>query len=196
MSGIHFALTEGMKAALILTSLITAATLPAQTAIATKTSFTMPMEGRAVREPLQRRSLSTQSVRKVQLRSQLNNILPTRETARGLVVTVPGGDGSAQVPDDIRDRLAKVAALFPPDVSIRVEAYCDGRNWNNRAEAIRSVLEDNDSSPRDIETAAFLATNARRPGGSVEILISGPGLGQSNLTSRTATDTSRNRAGD
>jgi hypothetical protein len=181
-------------AALILTSLITAATLPAQTA--TKTSFTMPMEGRAVREPLQSRSLSTQSARKAQLRSQLNNILPTRETARGLVVTVPGRDSSAKVPGEVRDRLAKVAALFPPDVSIRVEAYSDGRNWNNRAEAIRSVLEDNDSSPRDIETAAFLATNARRPTGSVEILITGPGLGQSTLTSRTATDTSRNRAGD
>ena len=171
-------------AALILSSLITAATLPAQTAIATKTSFHMPMDGQAVREPMQSRSISTQAARRQQLRSQLDSILPTRETARGLVVTVPGRDTSARVPDDLRDRLAKVAALFPPDVSVRVEAYSDGHTWNHRAEVVRSVLEDNDSSPRDISTNAFLATTARRPTGSVEILISGPGLGLNPLPSR------------
>jgi hypothetical protein len=80
------------------------------------------------------------------------------------------------VPDQISKRLEKMAALLPPDVTIRVNGY------SGKAQAVRQVLVDNDESPREIELAAVRTPHV------VEILITGPGLGQSNPLARILTD--------
>jgi len=148
--------------------------------IATANAFAQvkPVIGEAIREPLQAKSVYTQGVRKAQLRAQLNRILPTHETARGLVVEIPDSlfGRSGRMPVQISKRVEQIAALLPPDVIVRVNGY------GQQAAAVRQVLVDNDESPREIELAVV-----RNPH-SVEILISGPGLGQSMLPARSMTD--------
>ncbi len=158
-----------MKAPLMITALIAAGSAFAEL---------NPVVGEAIKEPLQAKSLHTQGVRKAQLLAQLNRVLPTHDTARGLVVTIPESllGRSGKVPDQISKRLEQIAALLPPDVVVRVNGY------GQQAQAVRQVLVDNDESPREIEVAFVRAPH------SVEILIRGPGLGQSAPPLRILTD--------
>jgi hypothetical protein len=134
--------------------------------------------GEAIREPLQSKSIHTQGVRRAQLHAQLSRILPTHDTARGLVVEIPESvlGRSGKLLDYVSKRLEQIAALLPPDATVRVNGY------GQQAAAVRQVLVDNDESPRDIELAVVRNTR------SVEILITGPGLGQTTLPARTLTD--------
>lgn len=160
-----------------------------------QTAFIRPVEGQAVKESLQARSVYTLRARKTQLRAELNKILPTRETTQGLVVTVPAAllGNSGDVPDSTSKRLAKIASMMPPDVTVRVTAYSDGERGVARADAVREVLVQNDDSPREIETAGFVSSSRLTHG--VEIVITGPGLGLSGLTARDAGET-KTRTGD
>ncbi|HYL75517.1 MAG TPA: hypothetical protein VEU96_14995 [Bryobacteraceae bacterium] len=137
-----------------------------------------PVVGEAIQEPLQARSRHTQGVRKAQLHAQLSRILPTHDTSRGLVVEIPESvlGRSGKLLDYISKRLEQIAALLPPDVVVSVNGY------GQQAAAVRQVLVDNDESPREIEVAFVRAPH------SVEILISGPGLGPSSLPARVLTD--------
>jgi outer membrane protein OmpA-like peptidoglycan-associated protein len=167
-----------------------------------------PVEAEAVQEPLQSRSASLLRVRRAQLRIQLNRILPTRDTARGLVVTVPEtllADLNT-VPPETSARLAKIAAMIPADVTVRVEGYTDDRRATaanqatsyGRAQAVRDVLVENDESPRDILAKGFVsnAVMTGRPNRCVEIVISGRGIGSSAGPFRARADAYKDRITD
>lgn len=137
-----------------------------------------PVVGEAIHEPLQSKSVNAQGLRKAQLHAQLGRILPTHDTAQGLVVEIPESvlGRSGKLLEYISKRLEQIAALLPPDVTVRINGY------GQQAAAVRQVLVDNDESPREIEVA--VVRNPR----CVEILIAGPGLGQSTVPARVLTD--------
>ena len=154
------------------------------------------IEAEAVREPLQPRSAAFQRMCRAQLLSRLSRILPTRDTPRGLVVTIPGWllNSSNNVPDGTADRLAKIVEILPPDVNLRVEGYSedlgsDSENQNasyGRAQLVRDVLASNDDLSHSIVAAGLIstATGLERASRRVEIVISGPGIGQRPLQGR------------
>jgi len=86
----------------------------------------------------------------------LNSILPARETARGLVVTVPDSmlETSPRNPaPPVSGRLAQIASLITtyPGLSVRVEGYTDDRGSDvedraisqGRAQVVRDILVTN-----------------------------------------------------
>ena len=186
--------------ALILAALITAASASAQSPAGPPLRLVAslpPIEAQAVLEPLQGRSVAYQRLCRAQLLTKLNRILETRDTPRGLVVTVPDSllSNGSTVPPETSKKLAQIAELFPPDVTIRVQGYTDHRgsdaeneaNSYRRAQIVQDVLSANDPLPRRIPTAGFVS-NAPVPGRSsrrVEIVISGQGIGETPLSART-----------
>ena len=149
-----------------------------------------PIEAQVVHEPLQRRSVAYQRLCRSQLLSKLNRILETRDTPRGLVITVTDSmllNGNV-VPPETAEKLAEIAELFPPDVKIRVQGYTDHRGSEaeneaasyRRAQAVQDVLVANDPLPRKIAVAGFVssAPQASRSNRRVEIVISGQGIGE------------------
>jgi outer membrane protein OmpA-like peptidoglycan-associated protein len=83
----------------------------------------------------------------MRLLERLNGVLATRDTPRGLVVTLPDPDFSGTVVLGIgRDRVARVAAIVAanPGLRIQVEGHTDSAptetlSWK-RAESVRGVL--------------------------------------------------------
>jgi outer membrane protein OmpA-like peptidoglycan-associated protein len=155
-----------------------------------RAAYIPPIEGEPVNEPLQRQSITYQRICRAQLLANLNRILPTRDTPRGLVVTVPDSLLSTKnaVSPETSKKLAQIAEMFPHDVTVRVEGYTDHRGSNaeneansyRRAQAVQDVLASNDTLPREIAVAGFVSS-APQPGRAnrrVEIVISGPGIGQ------------------
>ena len=139
--------------------------------------------------------MAVQRLWRARLVEELNRILPTRETPRGLVITVSEPLLSSNaVPKPTYDRLARIAELIPPDATIRVEGYTEdlGSNDKNldgscgRAEAVRDVLVTNDNASRTILATGFVS-NARAAGRAsrhVEIVISGKGIAPDFLSRR------------
>lgn len=122
------------------------------------------------------------------------------------MVTVPESLVSDTVPPETSKLLAKIAALIPADVNVRVEGYTDDRRVSaanqatsyGRAQAVRDVLVENDESPRDILAKGFVsnAVMTGRPIRCVEIVISGRGIGERTLAPRARTDNYRDRVTD
>lgn len=150
-----------------------------------------PIEAQVVHEPLQRRSVAYQRLCRSQLLSKLNRILETRDTPRGLVITVTDSmlSNGTVVPPETAEKLARIAELFPPDVKVRVQGYTDHRGSEaeneaasyRRAQAVQDVLMANDPLPRSIAVAGFVSSAAPQAGRSnrrVEIVISGQGIGE------------------
>jgi outer membrane protein OmpA-like peptidoglycan-associated protein len=138
---------------------------------------------------------------------QLNSILTTRDTPRGLVVTVPdvsfdpgrntlGLVGSAQ--------LARIGAMVArhPGLTVKIEGYTDDRGTDRadqsfseqRAQAVRQVLVANGVPPQAAIAIAYgksrpISSNAtaggREQNRRVEIVISGPSIGARALWDRT-----------
>ena len=161
-----------------------------------RAAYVPPIEAEVVNEPLQRRSVVYQRLCRAQLLAKLDRILPTRDTTRGLIVTVPDSllSNRNTVPPETSKKLAQIAEMFPPDVTVRVEGYTDHRGSNaeneansySRAQAVQDVLMANDPLPRAIATAGFVssAPQAGRANRRVEIVISGPGIGQTVTSAR------------
>ncbi|MDP8979457.1 MAG: OmpA family protein [Acidobacteriota bacterium] len=186
--------------AFISATFICASAQTPMTAVATTTQpvrAVPAIEAQVVHEPLQQRSMAYQRMCRARLLAKLNRVLETRDTPRGLVVTVPDSllaDGNT-VPPETSKKLAEIAEMFPPDVTIRVEGYTDHRGTSaqnleasyKRAQAVQDVLAANDALPRRIPTAGFVsnATIAGRANRRVEIVISGQGIGQTVLSART-----------
>jgi flagellar motor protein MotB len=177
-----------MKAIAIIFAILTATAASAESLV--------PIEAQVVHEPLQRRSVAYQRLCRSQLLSKLNRILDTRDTPRGLVITLPDSmllNGN-MVPPETAEKLAKVAELFPPDVKIRVQGYTDRRGSEaeneaasyRRAQAVQDVLMANDPLPRAIAVSGFVssAPQAGRSNRRVEIVISGQGIGEAMSFSR------------
>jgi outer membrane protein OmpA-like peptidoglycan-associated protein len=160
------------------------------------TAYVVPVEAEVVNEPLQRRSVVYQRLCRAQLLAKFNRILPTRDTARGLIVTVPDSllSNRNTVPPETSKKLAQIAEMLPPDVTVRVEGYTDHRSSNaeneansySRAQAVQDVLMSNDSLPRAIAIAGFVSSAplAGRANRRVEIVISGAGIGQTVASAR------------
>lgn len=142
------------------------------------------------------------------LRAQLNAVLATQETARGLVVTL--GDvlfdtGKSNLKENAKISLAKVSVILQqyPDLKLQIEGYTDsvgGDDYNvklsqDRANATQAFLITNNVNPgsmtavgygkshpvADNSTAAGKAQNRR-----VEMVVSGPSIG---VTTQAPTDT-------
>jgi|SoiMethySBSTD1v2_1073268.scaffolds.fasta_scaffold00255_57 outer membrane protein OmpA-like peptidoglycan-associated protein len=134
------------------------------------------------------------------LREQLNVVLETRETARGLIVNVSDvlfDTASATLKPGAREKLARVAGILAshPDLKIEIEGHTDsvgGNDYNQRlserrAESVRSYLVTQKIPPTAVDAEGFgesrpVATNAttagRQQNRRVELVVSGESIGQ------------------
>jgi outer membrane protein OmpA-like peptidoglycan-associated protein len=142
-----------------------------------------------------------------QLRQQLNQILETRESARGLIVNLSDvlfDTGSANLKTGAREKLAKVAGILLSHrgLKLQVEGHTDSvgsadynqRLSENRADSVRTYLVEQGIAPNAIGTAGFgetmpVASNdtpaGRQQNRRVELIVSGDSIGTS--TSNTPT---------
>jgi len=133
---------------------------------------------------------------RAQLIAQLNSTLATRDTPRGLVVTVtdPMFDGDG-LRSDVSQRLASVAAIVSshPGLSVRVEGYADGEALSQeRAQVVRSALIAR-GARADVSAVGYgdsrpIASNATAAGREqnrrVEVVIYGDSIGNRALWDR------------
>ena len=133
------------------------------------------------------------------LRAQLNAVLATQETERGLVVTL--GDvlfdtGKSNLKQNAQISLAKVSAILQqyPDLKLQIEGYTDsvgGDEYNlklsqSRADSTQAFLVNNGVAPGNVSAQGFgkshpVADNATAAGKAqnrrVEMVVSGPSIG-------------------
>ncbi len=135
------------------------------------------------------------------LAAELGGLLPTRDTPRGLVVTLadPAFQGSELKPSTVDqvNRLASVVAGYP-GLRADVEGYSDSASSgisSARAEAVRSVFEGRGMpsafvTARSLGDSRPLASNAtavgREQNRRVEIVISGDPIGSRASSDRTS----------
>jgi outer membrane protein OmpA-like peptidoglycan-associated protein len=134
------------------------------------------------------------------LREQLNVILETRETARGLIVNVSDvlfDTGSATLKPGAREKLARVAGILSlhPDLHIEIEGHTDsvGSDQYNqglserRAASVRAYLVQQRIPAAAVDAEGFgesrpVATNAtsagRQQNRRVELVVSGESIGR------------------
>ena len=133
------------------------------------------------------------------LRSQLNAVLATQETARGLVVTL--GDvlfdtGKSALKQNAQISLAKVSAILMqyPDLKLQIDGYTDSvgsddlnlKLSQSRADSTRAFLVNNGVSPANVTAMGFGKSNPVADNGTaagkaqnrrVEMVVSGPSIG-------------------
>src|SRR5262249_33926481 len=103
-----------------------------------------------------------------QLRQQLNTILDTRETARGLIVNLSDvlfDTGSSGLKPGTREKLAKVAGILlsHPGLKLQIEGHTDSvgaedynqRLSENRADSVRTYLVAEGIAPNAVTTEGF-----------------------------------------
>jgi outer membrane protein OmpA-like peptidoglycan-associated protein len=131
---------------------------------------------------------------------QLNQVLETKDTARGLIVSMPDvlfDTGKADLKPTTRERLAKVAGILLayPDIRVEVDGYTDStgslelneRLSQQRAESVRSYLASQGVNQSSITTQGFgpdnpVASNGtaagRQQNRRVELVVTGSSIGQ------------------
>ena len=131
---------------------------------------------------------------------QLNQVLQTRDTARGLIVNMPDvlfDTGKADLKSSARERLAKVAGILIayPDIRMEIDGYTDStgslefneRLSQQRAESVSSFLAGQGVNSSSITTQGFgpsdpIASNdtaaGRQQNRRVELVVSGSSIGQ------------------
>jgi outer membrane protein OmpA-like peptidoglycan-associated protein len=131
---------------------------------------------------------------------QLNQVLETKDTARGLIVNMPDvlfDTGKADLKSTARERLAKVAGILIayPDIHVEIDGYTDStgslefneRLSQQRAESVRSYLSGQGVNSPAITTQGFgpsqpIASNdtatGRQQNRRVELVVSGSSIGQ------------------
>jgi len=136
---------------------------------------------------------------RARLLQQLNQVLQTRESARGLIVDMPDvlfDTGKYTLKPGLRERLAKVAGILMayPDLHVQVEGHTDnvgGVDFNQqlsekRAAAVRDFLVQQGVKSTDIESRGFgmdqpVATNATATGRQlnrrVDLVVTGQAIG-------------------
>jgi outer membrane protein OmpA-like peptidoglycan-associated protein len=134
------------------------------------------------------------------LRDQLNVVLDTRETARGLIVNLSDvlfDTGSANLKPGAREKLARISGILVthPDLRLAVEGHTDSvgaTDYNQqlserRAQAVRVYLVDQKIGAETVGTAGFgegqpVATNdtaaGRQQNRRVELVVSGDIIGR------------------
>ena len=131
------------------------------------------------------RSTSTVSTTRVRLLEDLNGVLPSNDTPRGIVVTVPdSGFSGESVRGTTAEQIARVASILArhPGLRVNVDGYSDKGSKeefsDTRAFAVRHVLVNN-GVPESVVTArGFGDSRPLGPAGQahnsrVEIVISG-----------------------
>src|ERR1700680_2782595 len=136
---------------------------------------------------------------RARLSEQLNRILQTRETARGLIVSMSDvlfDTGKYSLKPGAREKLAKVAGILLayPGLNIEVGGYTDnvgGDEMNqtlseNRAGSVRDYLVEqgvatNSVSAKGFDNTSPVASNdnsaGRQQNRRVELLVSGESIG-------------------
>jgi outer membrane protein OmpA-like peptidoglycan-associated protein len=131
---------------------------------------------------------------------QLNQVLETRDTVRGLIVNMPDvlfDTGKADLKPSARERLAKVAGILIayPDIHVEIDGYTDStgslefndRLSQQRADSVRSYLSSQGVHSSAITTQGFgpsqpIASNdtasGRQQNRRVELVVSGSSIGQ------------------
>jgi outer membrane protein OmpA-like peptidoglycan-associated protein len=131
---------------------------------------------------------------------QLNQVLETKDTARGLIVNMPDvlfDTGKADLQPSARERLAKVAGILIayPDIRVEIDGYTDSTGSlefnqqlsQQRADAVRNYLSSQGVNSSAITTQGFgpsqpIASNdtpaGRQQNRRVELVVSGSSIGQ------------------
>jgi len=137
----------------------------------------------------QAQELTARKESRAELMSQLNAILPTRDTPHGLCITVPDAMVSRS---DLSMKLSRVAALITshPGLTIHVEGYTDDRgndtDTQRHAQAVADMLIASGVPAGAINAAGYgherpLASNATASGREqnrrVEVIVSGQTIG-------------------
>jgi outer membrane protein OmpA-like peptidoglycan-associated protein len=152
----------------------------------------------------QARQLAEQSEREKaelrdRLRQQLNVILETRETARGLIVNLSDvlfDVDSANLKPGAREKLARIAGIVSghPDLKMEIEGHTDStgtdtynqRLSERRAQSVSTYLNQQGIGRAIVATAGYgesrpVATNGtsagRQQNRRVEIVVSGESIG-------------------
>jgi outer membrane protein OmpA-like peptidoglycan-associated protein len=145
-----------------------------------------------------RRVESETAVLRVQLLQQLNSILQTRDTVRGLIVNMSGvlfETGKADLRPAAREKLAKISGivLAHPDLKLEVEGHTDsvgGDSFNQtlserRAQGARDYLVSQGVSADSIVSRGFGSTKpvgsndtaeGRQSNRRVELIVSGDSI--------------------
>ena len=147
-----------------------------------------------------------QAEMRARLQTQLNSVLETRESARGLIVSMPDVlfdfDRHTLRPG-AREKLAKVAGivLAYPDLRLEVEGHTDSlgtdeynqRLSDRRAESVQSFLTEQGIAAASIVARGFgearpVVTNdtpeGRQQNRRVELIVSGASIGATESTTR------------
>lgn len=141
---------------------------------------------------------------------QLNQVLETKDTARGLIVNMPDvlfDTGKADLKLNARQRLAKVAGILIayPDIRVEIDGYTDStgslefnqRLSQQRADSVRTYLSSQGVSSSALTTQGFgpsqpIASNdtaaGRQQNRRVELVVSGASIGQ--VTEQTTSEQS------
>jgi outer membrane protein OmpA-like peptidoglycan-associated protein len=134
------------------------------------------------------------------LRVQLNAVLETRETARGLIVNVSDvlfDTASSTLKPGAREKLARVAGILSthPDLHIEIEGHTDSvgsDDYNQklserRATSVKTYLLQQKIPPAEVDSVGFgeskpVASNAtaagRQQNRRVELVVSGESIGR------------------
>jgi len=164
-------------------------------------------EARRQAEQAQQRAQQAESQQaelRQRLMAQLNEVLQTRDSARGLIVSMPDvlfDTGSANLKPTARERLAKVAGILIayPDIHIEIDGYTDstGSPLTNqqlsqeRAASVQAYLSQQGVSASSISIHGFgeanpIASNdssgGRQQNRRVELVVSGQSIGTAELT--------------
>ncbi len=136
---------------------------------------------------------------RAQLLSQLNQVLETRDTARGLIVSMPDvlfDTGKADLKPGARERLAKVTGILIayPDIHVEVDGYTDSTGTpdinqqlsQERASAVRDYMTTQGVPAGSIAAQGFgqdnpVASNdtasGRQQNRRVELVVTGQSIG-------------------
>jgi outer membrane protein OmpA-like peptidoglycan-associated protein len=175
-------------------------------AAAERARQTADADAQAARQQLQQaqaaaaQSEQEKNALRAKLREQLNVILETRETARGLIVNLSDvlfDTGSATLKPGAREKLARVAGILSshPDLHIEIEGHTDNvgsddynqRLSERRAASVQAYLLQQKIPPAAVGTEGFgegrpVTTNdtaaGRQQNRRVELVVSGESIGR------------------
>jgi outer membrane protein OmpA-like peptidoglycan-associated protein len=146
-------------------------------------------------------AMNDKAAMRAQLSEQLNKVLATRDSARGLIISMSDvlfDSGKFSLKEGAREKLAKVAGILIayPALAIEVGGYTDnvgGNDMNqklseNRAEAVRDYLVKQGVGTISVTAKGFgntspVASNdnasGRQANRRVELVVSGDAIGNS-----------------
>uniref|UniRef100_Q01VL0 OmpA/MotB domain protein n=1 Tax=Solibacter usitatus (strain Ellin6076) TaxID=234267 RepID=Q01VL0_SOLUE len=140
-----------------------------------------------------REAVDQKSQVRMRLLESLNGLLPSRDTPRGLIVTVPDqGFNGASLRTDYSERLARVAAVVAAEQGLRMtiegstdsaatESLAMKRAYEVRDAMMRGGLPSSSVDARGLGASRPLTSNGTESGRStnrrVEIVISGSAIG-------------------